>query len=201
MIDWTALLEKLGREPIPSRLEPTEERIQAFEQHIGAILPGDYREFLSQHSGVWVSACAPIAELTPCGQFTAIQSFYGFMEKEWMSSDLQWNSDTAGGASVAIPIADGAFGSQIFLFISENEYLGIKSGAVYFWDWEGRSAWTDEKFHRMFSNLAPEIRTYLQLRKDGQLPEKHDGLEDFYRIADSFTGFLEVCTPDEDEEE
>lgn len=203
MTNWKALMDSLDRKPIPSRRRPTEKRVRAFEKHIGVELPADYRSFLLEHGGVWVNALAPIKEPTPCGQQATIESFYGFIAGKPKSTDLKWQCDLAEGAPVAIPIAGGAFGSQIFLFTSDQKLMGIKAGATCFWDCDNRSAWSDEMFHESFENLGPEIKHYLDLRRKGKLPEKPGGLEDFYRIADTFTVFLESCTRwdlDDDEE-
>lgn len=60
MRDWDAIMKELGREPLPGRLEPTEERVKAFEGHIGVALPSAYREFLLHQGGVGVRACLTV---------------------------------------------------------------------------------------------------------------------------------------------
>ena len=194
MENWNKVMEMLGRRPIPSRLEPTSERIEAFEREFGIELPQDYRTFLAEHGGVWVSALAPIVEPTPCGQNATIESFYGFIDGKPKSCDLRIQCNLAEGAPVAIPIAGGAFGSQVFLFTSNRERLGIDHGAIYFWDCDNRSAWRDEMFHKNFPNMAPGLKHYIELRRDNKLPSKDDAMRDFYRIAASFTDFLTACS-------
>lgn len=183
---FDAKLSALKQKPIPDRLQPTSSRIQEFEEHIGAKLPDDYRLFLTKFAGVSVSATCPIREPSPCGDEATIDLFYGFMPEEKGYNSLAENSDDADGAPVVIPIAGGAFGSQIYLILS-----GRLSGTVCFYDAQQRFFWTDAKFHSMFSNLAPNIEKYLELRKNDQLPRKPNGMENFYVIADSFTDFIE----------
>jgi len=192
---WNELMRGLDVEVIPSRQIPTEARVKEFERHIGVEVPPDYRTFLIEFGGAWVNAVVPIAEPTPCGEKAVIECFYGFMPKGRNSDDLHWQCDLAEGAPIAIPIARGAFASQVFLFTSDQKRLGAERGSVYFWDGENRSAWPDELFHQSFENLAPEIGRYLELRRNGLLLLKPPGLADFYRIAPTFTSFLEACIP------
>ena len=69
--------------------------------------------------------------------------------------------------------------------------LGWDAGHVYMYDNQGRSAWPDEMFYKMFSNLHPEIKNYLALRKDGKLPKKPRGYEHVYLLAKSFGEFID----------
>lgn len=188
-----------GCEPMPNRYEPSPELVLSLEDHIGTDLPTDYRSFVLEYGGVWARALAPIQEITPCGQHATIECFYGFMTGKPRAFDLKWQCDLAEGAPVAIPIAAGAFSSQIFLFTSDQERLGVKRGATYFWDGDNRSSWPDETFYSSFEDLSPELERYLELRRNGQLPQKPDALSDFYIIADTFTSFLESCKPWQDE--
>jgi hypothetical protein len=110
------------------------------------------------------------------------------MSDERQSDDLYYNSDLFEGAPVAIPIAEGAFGSRVFMFVS-----GKFANSVYYYDGEQRYFWSDGQFHSMYENLHPKIQAYLDLRKNGKLPRKPEGMENFYRVADSFTAFIESC--------
>jgi hypothetical protein len=186
--DFVAQMSKLKAEKIPQRLDADDDRIRQFEDYIGAALPDDYRSFLSHHSGVWVSATCPISEPTPFGDEATIETFYGFMSDERRLDDLYYNSDLFEGAPVAIPIAEGGFGSRIFLFVS-----GELAGGVYFYDGENRCFWPDDQFYSMYENLSFKIQAYLDLRKNGELPQKPEGMENFYRVADDFTSFIESC--------
>jgi len=53
-------------------------------------------------------------------------------------------------------------------------------------------------FREMYPNLAPEIVHYLNLRKMGELPVKPVGYEHVYRLAKSFTEFVEGLLPEPD---
>lgn len=68
---------------------------------------------------------------------------------------------------------------------------GPDTGHVYLHDHEGRSAWPDKTFRESFPNLHPEIQQYLALRKQGELPEKPKGYEHAYRLATTFSEFVE----------
>lgn len=188
-------MRSLACEPIPTRVDASEDRVSQFEDHIGAKLPDDYRDFLTVYSGTWVSGLAPILEPTPFGPNVTIESFYGFMQETYQSCDLRWQCNLAGGAPVAIPIAGGAFGCQAFLICEDNPRLKMSHGSIYYWDCENRSAWPDEMFYQRFSNLAPDIKQYLEYRRSGALPRKADAIADFYKVAESFTLFMESCTP------
>lgn len=180
-------MKELHAEADEKRLAPTEERIQEFENHIGAKLPGDYREFLSKYAGTRVSATCPCHEPTPFGPSATIGYFLGFMPDDRAISSLAENSDDAEGAPLTIPIAQGAFGGQVFVFVT-----GKLAGRVYFYDGDQRCFWPDEQFHRMFQKLHPTIQIYLNLRKAGKLPEKPKGMENFYLLAKDFKTFMEA---------
>ena len=194
-------MQLLGCEPIPTRVEATEPRISGFEAHAGVRLPSDYRDFLTRFGGSRTNAVAPIREPTPFGPSATIDSFYGFTAKKHQSCDLQWQCDLAEGAPVAIPIAGGAFGCQTFIIGEDNPKVGVSRGQIYFWDCDNRSAWPDEVFLQRFPALSPDIKAYLEHRKNGALPVKHDALSDFYFVADSFTRFLGLLTPWEFDDE
>jgi hypothetical protein len=181
-------VSELKGELIRGRFEATEERIRGLEQDVGAALPEDYRTFLARHGGTWVTATCPIAEPCPCGDGATIETFYGFMCEERPQEDLQHNRRLLQNVPGAIPIAEGAFGSLILLFVS-----GERRGSVYFYDAEHRSSWTDEQFHGAFASLAPTIVKYLEMRRSGRLPKKPRTMEDHYHLADSFSEFLERC--------
>ena len=188
-------MQSLGSRPIAKRDIATDAKISAFERHASVKLPSDYRTFLERHGGSWVHALAPIAEPTPIGAEATIESFYGFVTGKHSSSDLQSQCDLADGAPVAIPIASGAFGCQTFIIGVDNPTVGVTRGQIYYWDCNGRSSWPDEQFDEWFPNLAPSIQEYLQRRKAGDLPVKHDALSDYYLVAESFTKFFELLIP------
>lgn len=182
--EFAAKINELAPSPTQGRLEPSPERIDAFEQHIGAELPADYRMFLAAHAATSVSATCPIFEPSPCGQEAVVERFYGFLDDTCYGS-LDEVSDDAEGAPVVIPIGEGGFGSQLFLILA-----GELCGNVFFYDAQQRFFWPDEQFHSMYSNLHPDIGEYLRLRAANELPDKPEGMENFYLIANSFTAFV-----------
>jgi hypothetical protein len=74
-------------------------------------------------------------------------------------------------------------------------------GHVFVRDHYHRSSWSDEDFFKCFPELAPEIRHYLDLRREGKLPEKPEGFEDVYLVARSFTDFVNSLQPHNDDDE
>ena len=58
----------------------------------------------------------------------------------------------------------------------------------------GRSSWSDDQFFK-WPHLAPEIRYYLDLRRQGKLPKKLEGFEDVFLAARSFTNFIRSLQP------
>jgi len=181
-------MEQFDISELDGRLSATPERITEFETEIGATLPKDYREFLLNHAGIRIDAVCPIQEPTPFGTEAMTEFFYGFFDFDHGYNSLSENSDIAEGAPTVIPIACAPFGSQIFLFIS-----GDRKGEVYYFDGQQRVVWPDEQFDKMFSNLSPEIKRYLELRRSGKLPKKPPAFANFYKLADTFTEYLEAC--------
>lgn len=74
---------------------------------------------------------------------------------------------------------------------------GDDAGHVYLFDDQFRSAWTDEKFFQMFPNMHPEIKNYLELRRQGKLAKRAKGYEHTYRLATSFSEFISRLGPGE----
>jgi hypothetical protein len=181
-------MKELKAEAIPDRLIANESLIKEFEDHIGVSLPHDYRSFLSSHSGIWLSAKFRVNEPTPFGNEGTIETIYGFMKKNRKSDDLYNNIDISEGAPVAIPIGKDGVGNQVFLMLS-----GKLRGQVYFRDSQQRYFWPDERFYDMFENLHPDIKDFLEMRKNGKIPIKEKGMENFYFVANSFQSFIELC--------
>ena len=50
-----------------------------------------------------------------------------------------------------------------------------------------------EEAESFVQNLAPEIAAYLKLRRQDKLPQKPEGMENFYRLAPTFTEFISAC--------
>jgi hypothetical protein len=182
-----ALGYKLSKQCIPA----SEKLVREYEKKFSLILPDDYREFLANHGGVDGTAICPFQEPTPVGKRAGIERFYGFTKKHPV--DIHRATEMIDGAPAVVAIAS-AMGGMIWL-----KCTGRDGGYVYFDDGDGRSAWPDKTFYDMFPGLAPEIKEYLELRRNGQLPKKPKGYEHAYRLASSFTGFMEALQPFEEE--
>jgi hypothetical protein len=171
---------------------PSEELVVKFEQRFSVTLPTDYREFLCRHGGVTGTAVCSFQEPTPCGTETIIDGFYGFAPLE-RTDNIARATEFIGGAPSIVAIGDNLIGSMFWLMCDGND-----TGYVYMHDHEGRSAWTDEMFHEWFPNLSPIIAQYLEIRKHGKLPRKPKGYEHLYRLARSFTDFIDALQSNTD---
>jgi hypothetical protein len=171
---------------------PSEELVAEFERRFTGTLPGDYREFLVHHGGVTGSAACSFQEPTPYGTETVIDCFFGFGPPE-RGDNINKATELIDGAPSVVAIGDNLMGAMFWLKCD-----GDDAGHVYMHDHEGRSAWTDEMFADWYPNLAPEIRKYLKLRQHGELPRKPKGYEHVYRLAPSFTEFIDGLEPSRD---
>jgi hypothetical protein len=188
-------LKDLGFE-LPDWCEPpSEELVAQFEKRFSVSLPPDYREFLLRHAGEvsYSNVVCPVQERTPFGSEACIDSFYGFGPPE-RADNITEATEVMDGAPSIIMIGGDLMGNLVALKCD-----GGDTGCVYFFDHEGRSEWTDEMFHEMFRNLAEEVKQYLQLRKQNELPRKPRGYEHFYLLARSFTEFMDALEPGGDE--
>jgi hypothetical protein len=163
---------------------PSEKLVRAFERRFRLNLPADFRSFLICHGGVQGTAVCPMIEPTPFGTSTIITGFYGFHDDE-----IGDTTDLIEGAPEIIALGDECLGRMFWLFCAEP-YVGH----VFVRDHYGRSSWPDEEFFK-WPHLAPEIRHYLDLRREGKLPRKPEGFEDVYLVARSFTDFIESLQP------
>lgn len=164
---------------------PSEGLVRKFEARFGLDLPADFRAFLVRHGGVAGTAVCPMAEQpTPFGNSAAICWFYGFHNDQIGDA-----TDSIEGAPDIIALGDNPLGRMFWLFCAEP-YVGH----VFLHDHQGRSGWSDEDFLK-WPHLAPEIRHYLDLRREGRLPAKPEGFEDIYLVARSFTDFLDGLQP------
>lgn len=163
---------------------PSEVLVQSFERRFGLTLPDDYRSFLVRLGGIVGTAVCPIIEPTPFGTSTIITSFYGFHRDE-----VADRTDLIEGAPDIIALGDECLGRMFWLYCVDP-YVGH----VFVRDHYGRASWSDEDFLR-WPHLAPEIRHYLDLRREGKLPKKPDGMEDVYLVARSFTEFIDSLQP------
>jgi hypothetical protein len=166
---------------------PSERLVGAFERRFGLSLPADFRTFLVRHGGFKGEAVCPMIEPTPFGNSTIITGFYGFHADE-----IGETTDLIEGAPKIIALGSECLGRMFWLFCAEP-YVGH----VFVRDHYGRSSWSDEDFFK-WPHLAPEIRQYLDLRREGKLPEKPEGFEDVYLVARSFTDFIDSLQPHND---
>ncbi len=163
---------------------PSEELVAEFEQRFELELPKDFRTFLVKLGGVRGIAACEMLEPTPFGTSVCIDCFYGFQDDEIGDS-----TELIEGAPDVIALGNEPLGRMFFLFLAEPY-----AGHVFVRDHYGRSSWTDEQFFQ-WPNLAPEIHLYLDLRREGTLPEKPAGFEDVYLVATSFTDFVQRLEP------
>jgi hypothetical protein len=187
---FAAKLEALGYKRPEGFLPPSEELVAEYEKQFSLSLPPDYREFLVKHAGAEGTAICPFQEPTPVGKKAGIERFYGFTKEHPV--DIHRATEMIDGAPAVVAIASAA-GGMIWL-----KCMGQDAGYVYFDDGDGRSAWPDEMFYEQFPGLAPEIKQYLEQRKEGKLPKKPRGYDHVYRLARSFTEFVEALQPDEE---
>jgi hypothetical protein len=126
----------------------------------------------------------PMIEPTPFGTSTIITGFYGFHDDE-----IGDRTDLIEGAPKVIALGDECLGRMFWLFCAEP-YVGH----VFVRDHYGRSSWSDQDFFK-WPHLAPEIRHYLDLRRENKLPRKPKEFKDVYLVARSFTDFMESLKP------
>lgn len=164
---------------------PSESLVREFEDRFGVALPPDFRSFLVRHGGARGTAVCPLLEPTPFGTDCCIDCFFGFENDEIGDS-----TEIIEGAPDIIAIGYEPGGKMWWLFCSEP-YLGH----VFVHDHQGRSAWPDDQFFQWFPNLAPEIKNYLDLRRNKKLPSKPVGFEHVYLAARSFSEFVDRLRP------
>jgi hypothetical protein len=185
-------LETLGFEFPEWCIRPSNTLVRKFEEHFSLNLPADYRDFLVHHGGVVGGAITPFQEPTPCGTATWISSFFGFTSADRGDNVID-ATELIDGAPDVVAIGDNLMGSMFWL-----KCTGRDAGYVYMHDHEGRSAWPDAVFFERFQNLSPLVKQYLEAREKGTLPKKANGYEHVYRVAESFTEFIE-CLERRDE--
>jgi hypothetical protein len=185
-----AFADKLGRLgfALPRGHRPASEAlVRGFEQRFGLDLPADFRAFLLHHGGAKGLAVCPMLEPTPFGTSACIDAFYGFEGDE-----IADKTDLIEGAPEIIALGSEPLGRMFWLVCAEPD-----RGQVLVRDHYRRSSWSDEDFFK-WPHLAPEIRHYLDLRRQGKLPSKPEGHEDVYLVARSFTEFIDRLEPDKD---
>jgi len=169
---------------------PSEDLVCGFEKHFGLTLPTDYRNFLVRYGGVSANVSCPFQEPTPCGNKAEIGRFYGFTLPD-RRDNVVYRTERADGYPDVIAIGDNLMGQEFWL-----KCLGWDAGHVYMYDNQGRSAWPDEMFYKMFSNLHVEIKKFLAIRREGKLPGKRRGYEHVYLLAKNFGEFIDLLKPD-----
>ena len=185
---FTNKLAALGFALPEDHTPPSEKLVRAFERRFGLNLPADFRSFLVRHGGALGTATCPMIEPTPFGTSTILTRFYGFHEDE-----IAETTDLIEGAPEIIALGSEGLGRMFWLFCAKPYF-----GHVFVRDHYGRASWSDEEFLK-WPHLAPEIRHYLDLRREGKLPKKPEGFEDVYLVAQSFTGFVDSLQPYDDE--
>lgn len=168
---------------------PSAELVRDYEQRFALTLPADYRAFLVHHGGVVGSATCAFQEPTPCGTAACVDKLYGFTRED-RHDDVNRATEDIDGAPVVVAIGENLMGDMLWLKCS-----GRDCGSVYMHDHEGRFAWPDDMFYNQFPNLHQAIKDYLDLRKRAELPKKPTGYEHIYRVATSFTDFIERLEP------
>lgn len=186
-------LQALGFERPKWCVKPSEKRVRAFEAQFKLTLPADYRAFLVKRSGVTGSALCPFQEPTPCGDRCCVDMLYGFTKPE-RSDNVVDATERIDGAPAVIAVGENLMGCQLWMIC-----VGRNAGHVFMDDHEGRSAWPDSFFYERFPALSPVVERYLELRRKGELPAKPQGFEHLYRVATSFTDFLERLEPNQEE--
>jgi hypothetical protein len=160
------------------------------EMSIGSKLPDDYREFLGTHreSQLPCTKVFPFTEKTPIGE-------KGVLDELLTLDDLGSNRPVWIEDIGMLIIGDNLFGYPTYVCLKEPWF-----GHIFYFDLQQRSLWEDEQFHRMFENLADEIKDYLRMRAEGTLPQKKAGFESFYHVANSFSEFQGLLQDEEIEE-
>jgi hypothetical protein len=191
MDKFATKLGNLGFELPKWCLPPSEALVREFENHFSLDLPADYRSFLVSYGGFWAGhgAVCPCQEPTPCGNSAFIGSFFGFTLPT-RHDNVMDETEKIDGYPDVIAIGDNIMGGMFWL-----KCTGRDAGHVYLFDNQGRFAWPDEMFFHMFPNLHPEISRYLELRRKGKLPKKAKGYEHIYRVATSFSEFINRLEP------
>ncbi|MBD1822460.1 SMI1/KNR4 family protein [Cyanobacteria bacterium FACHB-DQ100] len=119
---------------------PTEEQLQAVEREIGAVLPADYREFLTHYGGYAAysgSLSSRILKAFPgadfIGEEVPVNVFLGIKEDSSGAYDLlsTYYCFRERMPFNFLPIAIDLLGNMICLAVS-----GEDQGSVYYWDRE-----------------------------------------------------------------
>ena len=156
----------------------TLEDVERLERLVGVPLPADYRDFLLTVGGGYVDAWSPCGGPTPFGDeisVTVLQS----------GTEVVDHLDSAVTPRNMICVSFGHGGMTGCLSVAgldRGQVFALDTGMRYFWD-EGRiAAWP---------HLAPSIKEFFRRRDADELPERPWGYENCYRMAGSFTEFLE----------
>ena len=164
--------------------------IEELEKSIGSRLPDDYRGFLSAHDDSQLSCTQlfPFTEKTPFGDEGVLDEL---LTLEDLGSDRPVWIDDVG----MLIIGDNLFGYPTYICLREP-----RVGHIFYYDIQQRSLWEDDQFDRMFENLADGIKEYLSMRSEARLPQKEDGFESFYHVANTFSEFQNLLRDEEIEE-
>ena len=150
--------------------------IKEIELLIGKKLPSALKDYFQS------SKCGgysfPLKEPTPFGDGIIEDMFLlnseDLKDDEFFEMGMMW-------------MGENVFGDGLFFSFREKDFASI-----YYFEHDNRCFWKDELFYETFPNLSDGIVKYLQKRRDGEVPEKEEGYENFYLISDSFEEFISL---------
>jgi hypothetical protein len=170
--------------------------INGFEKEFKCKLPPDFIDFLQKYGGSHLSAAIEILEPNPFGNRVNIDTIFRFSNDEALD-ELRENTIIGDGFPVAIPFADDLNGNWFYLYLGHEN----TESKVFFFDIQNRFYWSDEQFHHMFENLAPEIVSFLDKRKKNLIPKKKDAFNNFYLVGETMAQFMGNLIPVEYDDE
>lgn len=182
MIDKNIETERIVELP-----EPFENYIKEFETEFQCKLPKFFVEFLRQYSGSSIEAEIDILEPNPLGTTVLIDTIFDFSGDE----DIRENTRIGDGYPVAIPFASDMMNNWYYLYLGHDN----DESKVFFFDLQGRFEWSEDDWKRMFENLDPAIKEYLEKRKNNLIPTKKSAFNNFYLVGETFENFIKNLKP------
>ena len=188
MIDNKILVDRIIKIKSPQIFK---NYINDFQTEFKLTLPENFVNFLEQYSGSYLSAEIDILEPNPFCNTVGIETIFGFSDDNSFD-DIRENTKISDGFPVAIPFASDYSGNWFYLYLGHHN---LESKVLYF-DTQNRYYWSDNKFHNMFENVAPEIVEYLEKRKNGLIPKKEEKFINFYLVGQTFEEFIKNLRPE-----
>ena len=177
-IDRLRLLGFTGTRP------HTPAAVEHLERLVGVPLPADYREFLLSVGGGCIDAWSPCGGPTPFGDATCVNSLHSAEEV----ADLLTSNVTPRNMVCVSFGHGGSTGCLSVAGLDRGQVFALDTDMRYFWDQERIASWP---------HLDPSIKDFFRRRDADELPRRPWGYENCYRMADSFTQFLErLRSPD-----